>query len=46
MFAAGPEYKHLATNRLDETTNASIAISDDDIFIRTYKHLWCIGVNR
>jgi hypothetical protein len=22
---------------------ASIAVSDGDLFIRTYKHLWCIG---
>lgn len=43
VFAAGPRYEHLATNRLNESTNASIAISGGDIFIRTYKHLWCIG---
>lgn len=43
VFAAGPRYEHLATNRLDEHTNASIAISGGDIFIRTHKHLWCIG---
>jgi len=23
--------------------NASLAVSDGDIFIRTDKHLWCIG---
>lgn len=43
VFATGPTYKHLATNRLDEPTNASIAISAGDLFIRTHKHLWCIG---
>lgn len=43
VFAAGPKYEHLATNRLDETTNASLAISDGDIFIHTHKHLWCIS---
>jgi len=43
VFAAGPKYEHLATNKLDEATNASLAISDGDIFIRTHKHLWCIS---
>src|SRR5262249_20190653 len=43
VFAAGPNYEHLATNRLGEHTNASIAVSGGDLFIRTHKHLWCIG---
>jgi hypothetical protein len=43
VFAAGPKYEHLATNRLNEPTNASIAISGGDLLIRTHKHLWCIG---
>jgi outer membrane protein assembly factor BamB len=43
VFAAGPKYEHLATNRLDEPANASIAVSGGDLFIRTHKHLWCIG---
>jgi outer membrane protein assembly factor BamB len=43
VFAAGPTYEHLALNQLNEPTNASIAISGGDIFIRTHKHLWCIG---
>jgi outer membrane protein assembly factor BamB len=44
VFEAGPKYKHLATNRLgNEGMNASLAISNGDIFIRTHKHLWCIG---
>lgn len=43
VFAAGPQYKHLATNDLNERTNASIAVSQGDLFIRTHKHLWCIG---
>jgi hypothetical protein len=35
----------LATNPLgDGLTNASHAVSDGDIFIRTHKHLWCIGL--
>jgi len=43
VFAAGPEYELLAVNRLDEPTNASIAVSGGNLFIRTHKHLWCIG---
>lgn len=43
VFAAGPKYEHLATNRLNETTNASLTVSGGDIFIRTHKQLWCIG---
>lgn len=43
VFAAGPKYELLALNRLNERTNASIAISGGDLYIRTHKHLWCIG---
>lgn len=46
VFAAGSKYEHLATNRLDEHTNASIAISGGNLFIRTHKHLWCIGATK
>ncbi len=44
VFAANPKkYEVLATNRLGEHVDASIAISNGDIFIRSFKHLWCIG---
>jgi outer membrane protein assembly factor BamB len=45
VFNASPKYELLATNSLGrgEETNSSIAISNGDIFIRTFKHLWCIG---
>ncbi|MBI2804299.1 MAG: PQQ-binding-like beta-propeller repeat protein [Planctomycetes bacterium] len=46
VFATGPKYEHLATNPLGEHTDASIAISGGDIFIRTHKHLWCIGESK
>ena len=32
----------LAENHLEETTRASHAFSDGQLFIRTYEHLWCI----
>lgn len=34
--------KVLAENKLDELTRASLAISDGQIFVRTYEHLYCI----
>jgi outer membrane protein assembly factor BamB len=45
VFAVNPkEYEEIAVNKLDgATTRASIVPSDGDLFIRTYKHLWCIG---
>jgi outer membrane protein assembly factor BamB len=43
VLAASPEFKLLARNPLGERTLASPAVSDGEIFIRTYKHLWCIG---
>jgi hypothetical protein len=43
VLAAGPKYELLALNSLNEPVNASLAISNGDIFIRTWKHLWCIG---
>ncbi|MCA9269968.1 MAG: PQQ-binding-like beta-propeller repeat protein [Planctomycetales bacterium] len=32
----------LAENHLDELTRSSHAFSDGQVFIRTYKHLWCV----
>lgn len=43
VFAASPKYELLATNKLGGSTNASIAVSDGELFIRTAGHLWCIG---
>jgi len=33
-------------NRLGEPMNASVAIAHGHTFLRTHKHLWCIGANR
>lgn len=45
VFAAKPKFELLATNSLGggESTNSSLALSNGDIFIRTFKHLWCIS---
>jgi outer membrane protein assembly factor BamB len=48
VLAASPKFEILATNSLGagEQTNSSIAISNGQIFIRTFKHLWCIEQKR
>jgi hypothetical protein len=33
----------IAHNKLDEETNSSLVPSDGDIFIRTWKALWCVS---
>jgi outer membrane protein assembly factor BamB len=43
VLAANPKYQLLATNSVDEATNASLAASDGELFMRTDKSLWCIG---
>jgi outer membrane protein assembly factor BamB len=44
VFKAAPKFELLATNSLgDGMTNASIAVSNGELFIRTHKHLWCIA---
>ena len=44
VLKASPKFELLTINPLgDGLTNASHAISDGEIFIRTHKHLWCIG---
>lgn len=44
VLAAGPEFKTLATNELDGTfTLSSLAVSGNQLFLRTSTHLYCIG---
>jgi outer membrane protein assembly factor BamB len=45
VFAAKPKYELLATNSLGkgQESNSSPAISDGEVFLRTFTHLWCIG---
>jgi len=44
VFKPSPEaFKAVSTNRLDEVCNATPAVANGQIFIRTYKHLYCIG---
>ena len=44
VLKASPTFEKVAVNPLgDGLTNSSITVSNGDIFIRTQKHLWCIG---
>jgi outer membrane protein assembly factor BamB len=44
VLRAGPKFECLATNSLGgEPMNASLAVSDGDIFIRTARQLWCVS---
>ena len=44
VIAASPSFQILATNDIgNEHTDASIVPSGGELFIRSYKHLWCIG---
>ncbi len=43
VIEASPEFKVLAKNALEEKVQASIAISQGHLFIRTEKNLFCIG---
>jgi len=45
VLKANPKFELLATNSVGETDNASLAVSDGDIFIRTHKALWCVREN-
>jgi outer membrane protein assembly factor BamB len=47
VLRAAPKFELLAVNSIGgEPMNASLAVSDGDIVIRTVKHLWCIGPHR
>jgi len=43
VLRAGPQFELLATNSVGESTNASLAASDGELFMRTDKSLWCFA---
>jgi outer membrane protein assembly factor BamB len=43
VYKAGPKFEVLAQNQLEGYCLSTAAISDGQIFIRTDKHLYCIG---
>ena len=43
VLRAAPKFEVLATNSVNESTNASLAASDGQLFLRTDKSLWCFA---
>jgi outer membrane protein assembly factor BamB len=43
VIAAGPEFKILARNALGEKCQASMAVSQGQLYLRSEKNLFCIG---
>jgi outer membrane protein assembly factor BamB len=43
VLAAKPVFEVLARNPLGERSQSSPAVSNGELFIRTYGHLWCVG---
>jgi outer membrane protein assembly factor BamB len=43
VLAPGEKFEVLAKNPLNEKCQASMAVADGRLFIRTEKHLWCIN---
>jgi hypothetical protein len=43
VLRAGPKFELLATNSVGESTNASLAASNGELFLRTDKALWCLA---
>lgn len=46
VLGAGPKFEVLAVNSLGESTNASLAASRGELFLRTNKSLWCISTQK
>lgn len=46
VLAAKPQFELIGKNPSGERSQASPAISDGEIFLRTYGHLWCISSGR
>jgi outer membrane protein assembly factor BamB/Ca2+-binding EF-hand superfamily protein len=43
VLRASPKFELLATNSVNESSNASLAPSDNELFLRTDKALWCFA---
>ncbi|MCH2201541.1 MAG: PQQ-binding-like beta-propeller repeat protein [Fuerstiella sp.] len=43
VLSADTDLRQIAHNRIDEEMKSSLAASDGQFFIRTWKHLYCIG---
>jgi hypothetical protein len=45
VLQAGPDLKIVATNKLDDKTDASLALTGKDLFIRGHQYLYCLREN-
>ncbi len=45
VLEASPTFKTLSTNSLHEPIFSSVAVSKQNLFLRTHKALWCISAN-
>lgn len=43
ILKASPEFKLVAVNTVGEYSNSSLAVSEGELFFRTWKGLWCIS---
>jgi outer membrane protein assembly factor BamB len=43
VLAGGPEFKVLSSNKIDEQSWSSPAVSDGALYLRTIEHLYCIA---
>jgi outer membrane protein assembly factor BamB len=46
VLRAAPQFELLATNSVNESTNASLAAADGELFFRTDKSLWCFATGK
>jgi outer membrane protein assembly factor BamB len=45
VIKAGDKFEQLSANKLDSPINATPAIGDGRLYVRTEKMLWCLGAN-
>ncbi|MCL4180886.1 MAG: PQQ-binding-like beta-propeller repeat protein [Verrucomicrobia bacterium] len=43
VLKAGPTLEVLATNKLDDKVDASLALVDGEVFVRGHQHLYCLA---
>ncbi len=43
VLKQGPKLEILATNKLDDKTDASLALAGNELFVRGHQHLYCIA---
>jgi hypothetical protein len=45
VFAAEPAFRLLSTNSVGEPTNASLALAEGNVIMRTDRAVWCFGIS-